>query len=366
MLQTVLVYSLLFLVMFGLCSNASKQNKWWCVVVALIIYSIIFGLRYGVGMDFFGYLKFYEKFRVSGGQIALRADFEGGFLFIMKQLALRNFHYGYFFGVVAFLQIFLLFYSIKKDRWIYPFLVVVFMLGGSWLNYANGLRQILAVCCFMVSLRFASEKKFIWHYAFIALAILMHNSAWILVVFYPILRFKEEWISNLKLQFILLGTSLILMQIDVIFNVLQHIDYFISVLGYKHYLGSYAIEDNWRIGLGFFLLLGMDVICIYFSNNVKGFFRSRFVIYIYNLYFVGILLKYALFGSQLIQRVNYYFYGLQVVFAAYVLFYLSKRNKLFFYILLGLYILTFVAILYRAETNTALYMFNWEVSNKLF
>lgn len=369
MLQTILVYSLLFFVMYVLCYYASKQNKWWAVVVALIIYSIIFGLRYGVGVDFFGYLEIYEKCRITDGQTLLYGKtFAPGFLFIMKTLALNNFHYGWFFGVVAFLQIFLVFLSVKKDRYIYPFLVITFMLGGSWLSYANGLRQILAVCCFMVSLRFAGEKKIIWHYIFICLAILMHNSAWILIIFYPLLWFKGEWFSNLKLQFILLGISLVIMQFDAIWGIMQYIDYGAELLGYERYLDvtEKLQSKELGIGLGFFIMLMINIICIYFSNDVKHFFNSRFLVYIYNFYFIGVLIAYAFLTSHIIQRVNYYFYGLQLIFAAYTLFYLSKENKKFFYLLLSLYFLTFVAILYRAEFNTAMYLFNWEVSYKGF
>ena len=198
----------------------------------------------------------------------------------------------------------------------------------------------------------------------------MHNTAWILIVFYPLLRLRDEWFSNLKLQFLLFGVSLVIMQFDAIFEVMQYLDYGAELLGYERYLDgreAYKVHNaDLRIGIGFVLMLLMNIICVYFSNDVKRFFDSRFLVYIYNLYFVGILIFYAFLSSHIIQRMNYYFYGLQFIFAAYTLFYLSKVNKKFFYLLLSLYFLTFVAILYRAESNTAMYLFNWEVFNKGF
>lgn len=364
MLQTILVYSLLFFVMYVLCYYASKQNKWWAVVVALIIYSIIFGLRYGVGVDFFGYLNIYEKFRLSGGDILLREDFEEGFLFIIKQLGYRNIHYGWFFGIIAFLQIFLVFYSVKKDKYIYPFLVITFFLGCSWLNFANGLRQILVMCLFFVSLRYATNKQFIWYYLFLCLAVLFHTSAIVLFLIYPLLWFKEEWFSNIKLQMFLLVLSLCLMRFDIILYLVDYIERGAILLGYDSFFEKrYAdrvLREHISLGIGFYINLFIDIICIIFSTEVKHWFRHRFIVYIYNLYFVGTLLFYIFINSAIIGRLNYYFYGFRFLFAAYVLYYLFYKRREFFYILLALFFLTYVAVLYRAESNTAMYLFNWQ------
>lgn len=361
--NTILIYISLFTIMFLLCKSANKENNWGYVFLAVIVYAIVFGCRYGVGKDFFTYEFIY--YAALNGFIEI-PNWEIGFIFIIKTLAKLRLHSSIFFGVIAFLQLILVFASVKKDRYVYAYLVFTYMIGCIWLAFSNGLRQELAFCFFVFALAFTDKKEWAKHYFFIVMAISMHNSAYLLLMFYPILLYKKEWFTNTKLQLALLilsyliGESKLLSQylflFDEIFSINAISDSYGVYLGYEDKLYSEVTK-----GLGYYIILLVDIILVANSTKIKKYICSNYLTVIYNFFFIGVILKHALIESHLIQRVNYYFYGFQFIVAAYALYYFYKSMSYkYFNLLLSLYMLTFVANMLKMESHTALFRFFWE------
>ena len=370
--QTYLLYTLLFLVMFLLAKRASDKGEWFWMILAILIYSIVFGMRYGVGMDHLAYLEDYQQLFFTGVDSQYE-DTEIGFRFIRDTLAKGGFHFAFYFGLIAFLQLWLVFKAVKKDRFIYPYLVIAFFLGCIWLTYSNGLRQQLAFAIFAYSLIFVENKKQLpIHYLVLLLALSMHNSAALLFIIAPLLLFKAEWFSNIKIQYALFAVAIVLGDLPQIEDWLMSMEGNFGVLeDYMEdtgYNGYFEYEDGEGIyieskskGVGYFLTLLRNIVLVYFSTETKKYnSNNKFVTYMYNLSFIGILLHYAFKNSQLIQRVNYYFYGCAYIFSAYILHYLYNKNRRAFWLLLVLYILTFIGVLYRMYDNTAAFYFFWQ------
>lgn len=362
--QTLFVYVLLFLIMF-LCGRKTAQTgKMTYVYVACLLYAIIFGLRYGVGVDFFGYLNGYESIRLYGAE---QSKQEIGFFYLTKFIAQLNLHYGFYFAIIAYLQVRLITEAVKQDKYIYPMLSVTFILGCIWLSYCNGLRQILAFCIYAYAIRCIIEKRPFKYYLLLSIAFLFHKSALLLIIFYPIFRKKKEWISNIKLQYLCLAIALLMMYTGYVQNFIKQMESVLSLTGYDVYTqGEYSkymiSSTNISLGMGFFITLIQNVLIIYQSNNAKKWLNNAYFTIIYNLFFLGVLIKYVFISSQLVNRINYYFLGFDYLVGAYVLYYLYRKKRNLFYVLLALYILTFVAILYRMNENTALYIFNFQDS----
>ena len=136
-IQTLLVYILLsiFVVFFCYVSAKQKREKW--MYIAIAIYALVFGFRYGVGVDFISYKEIYEC--ILAGRPSYY-EFEPGFMFFIYLLTDMGFPSEIFFMLIAFFQIFFVFKGIdNKD--IYPYLAFTFMAGCVWLTYSNGLRQ---------------------------------------------------------------------------------------------------------------------------------------------------------------------------------------------------------------------------------
>ena len=355
--QTLIVYLSLALIFIFSCNKAKKYNNWKITLFPIIIYAIIMGVRYKVGIDYSAYLSMY---------LAYYGDerIEPGFQLLLSTLRDFNFHYSVFFGTVAFLQIYFIYRAIKQYPDLYSFLAFTFMFGCVWYDYANGLRQELAFCIFVFSLKFILEKKWLRHYLLIALAFTMHKSAIVLSILYPLFQLKKDWFTNVKIQLLLLVGALFLMQINVIQSAVQHLEGAITLLGYDNYLEGRSeekITTDVELGIGFFVILCINIILIANSNKVKKYFNRTWLSYAYNLYFIGVLWQYIFITSQLFNRINYYLYGFQYIIAAFTLAYLwNTKRKLQFSLLVCLYLLLFTGYISSIETSSIGYIFYWQ------
>ena len=194
------------------------------------------------------------------------------------------------------MQIFFVSKSIKPDKYVYPYFVFTFMIGCTWLVYANGLRQVLAFAIFVYSIRFIEQRKLVNYCIAIVVAMLMHKTALLLFVIYPILCVKEDWTGSVKIQLICLVIAFLLSEIRLIQNVLGYVEDLAIVMGYEKYFETkneetYKLIENTELskGLGFYILFALDIVLVGFSNKYKKYFNNRFLLYIYNLYFIGSL-----------------------------------------------------------------------------
>lgn len=362
--QTIIIYLSLFGFMLLCCKQAKKTGRWGYVIFAVLVYSVVFGMRYDVGVDQLAYLESYKSSSINPFNINYY-HYESGFRLLMMSLIDRGAHFAWFFGVIAFMQLFLVFSSIRPHRDVYPFLVFTFMMGCIWLTYANGLRQQLAFCFFALSVLFVERKQWWWYYVMVALAISMHKTAVLLVLFYPLLRYNEEWFKNEKVQIGLLLVAIVIGNMGFIQNYLGQLETYATLLGYEDYFQNQYSEKMYeaieRKGIGYYVLLLTNIILVWFSTKYKQYFKSKYVSYIYNFYFLGVLMNYAFAGSQLLQRINYYFYGFGFIVGAFALLYAKKNNKKTYWVLGAMYVLTFAATMFRMEDNTALFRFFWQV-----
>ena len=358
-IQTILIYLILTIVLYFASKSAEQNNKFLPIVGAIFLYAVIFGLRTGVGVDFWGYKEWYD-IAVAGFDV--NSDTEVGFNLLIKTCVNLGLPFSVFLFNVAFIQLLLVYLSVKPYKPAYSMLALTFMLGCIWLTYANGLRQQIAFCIFAYSIQFIADRSIIKHYLCILIACLFHSSAILLVIFYPLFLLRAEFFHKLSIQYILLGISLMLSTMSIVSNIVVPLEQFAEVLGYGYYFDNKEIEfsEDVHIGLGFFINLLLAIFIIYNSNFVKGYYKHPFVSIIYDLLFIGIIWQYVFIDSHLFSRINYYLLGFQYIFAALSLAALRKTRPYQYYIILGLYILIFIATLYRMKDNTALFVFNWQ------
>src|SRR5690554_4002067 len=152
MLQSIIVYSLLMFTMILFAVYAARRNgyistsglvvkrSFWRfeIIFPLILFAIIFGMRYDVGVDHLSYLeKYLERFHAGKNDLLFN---------LLSELGWRlNLHYVVYFSIIAFIQVFFFFYAFKNERYLYPFLVFFLFTNGEWLNWMNVIRQALAM-----------------------------------------------------------------------------------------------------------------------------------------------------------------------------------------------------------------------------
>lgn len=363
MLQTVLVYSTLsaiFILLFYLRS-LNKNNSLYAIL-AILLFSIVMGVRYGVGVDYLAYKDLYETYRQY--RIIDYFRMEYGFALIIKLCAILDCHYTVFFGLIAFFQAFLIFKTFEDREYLYPYLAYTFMIGCIWYEFCNGMRQELAFCLFVFAIKYIQNKKFLPYLITIIVASLIHRSGILLLLLYPLFYKNNDWFKSISIQYIFLCVALILSQLNIIDPVLNIISPYLHILNYEDYLNNSPekLSHEVSIGLGFVNLLCIHLIQIFYSNKVKRYFKDISFNIIYSIYLIGVIWNYLFLHSQLFLRFNYYLLGLQFIVSAYVLRYLHKKSIPMFCLLLLLYFLIFISFLIDSETSYFKYYFFWQAN----
>ena len=147
-LQTLCVYIFVGLVLYVGSKRSASSGNMSNILIAISIYALIFGLRYGVGYDTNAYIESYSDY----GKGYVEKEIEPGFLFLNQSIYSLGLPSWFFLSVVAFLQLGLVYFAYRREKNVYAYLSLTFMLGCVWLSYSNGLRQVLAFCFFVSSI----------------------------------------------------------------------------------------------------------------------------------------------------------------------------------------------------------------------
>lgn len=306
-----------------------KRSFWrFEVIFPLILFAIIFGMRYDVGVDHLGYLEGYLNKEYVGKNEPL--------FFLFSEIGWKlNWHYVLYFGVIAFTQAVFFFYAFKNERYIYPFLVFFLFTNGEWGFWMNGIRQALAMCIWIFSIKYIEDKKFWKYLIWCVVATLIHKSAIVLIVFYPILRNGRDYFKSIPLQLILLGSAFILKEVFyVVFSYIEPlINTYTNILGSDMYSGynTEVLMESFRksdgTGLVYLFRIILNVIIILYSKRLKLYYNSKRFNIIYFFFFIGILTMYVFpVGFISLTRPFRYFYIFQSIMYAFFLYYLFKTK----------------------------------------
>lgn len=362
MLQSLFVYPLLILVMLYFAYVGRAKESWKYMVYACLAYAVVYGMRYGVGVDYFAYKEAYEVLAGRFGETDYVMKMEVGFRLSSKALALTGVHYTVYFGLIAFLQLLLTFWAFRDKPRAYPYLVFTFMVScAMWLTYSNGLRQIIVVGMWIWAIRLAVERRVIAYYAVVLCGVLFHTSSALLLPMYPAIRYlPRDWCRSIVLQLALLGGALVLMKINVVQRLFAQLDTFLLISGYDVYAQSNQAENvdaEVSIGVGFVLNLFLIVVVILYSKRMKDYFNSALLSAFYNFFLIGVVLKYVFLSSNVFGRINYFFINLEFIVLAAMLCYAHRNDRRLFWCLVGLSALNFLAIVIKGGENSADYIF---------
>lgn len=359
-IQSYLVYILLAIILIYGAKETHRTKCYAYLMYVIIIYGIVFGLRYGVGTDCIQYIKIYKN-----AQAGIYSDkIESGYNILMELFTTMELPSWCFMGFIALAQLSLIIYAFKDKSDVIPYIIFTFMLGCTWLTYANGMRQTLAFCIFLVAIYYAQKQRIIIYLGLIVLALLIHKSAVILLFLYPRIRMNGTRILPIKYQYILFIIAFILGRIAIIQNLMSYVEIGAEYLGYDAYFDNFR-EEKWfkelNYGIGYYINILLILIIFRYSYL---FVKSKIVSTFYNFFFIGVLLKYAFLSSSVIQRVNYYFYGFDYIVGAIILYLLHKYRKMSaIYILTSIYILIFIGVLSKMYDNDSAFYFIWQAND---
>lgn len=303
----------------------------YCFLFALplLTFAVVFGIRYGVGVDHINYLDIYLY------GYRWRQD-EPIFVIVQNFFALNNFTYPVYFGFLSFLQVFLFFMAFRKEPKLLVWLVVFLFFDGLIGSWNNIIRASIAGCIWIYSIDFIVEKRIIPYLVCILFAIGFHYSSVILVIAYPLFYKGVDFFGKVKLQYILLATAFIVrFSFSRFVGVFEPIINMFSTISvkYEYYTADKIMQGGNEVlqigtSLAFYFVILVNIVIIAYSHKMHEYYNSRKFNVVYNIYFIGILLFYVFpLGFLLMTRPFRYFYFFRPIMLAYFALYLYENRK---------------------------------------
>lgn len=368
MLQSIIVYTLTGLILYALGRNLALRDarmqrtfhhpaSFWCTEIwlSILVFAIVAGLRYNVGVDHLVYLQFYEDMAKQGW--ITRETLELGFLFIMKVFTELNLHFFFFFAFLAAVQLFFVYYAFRNKKYLLPYIGLFIMLGPFFLNWMNGIRQCLAMCIFVFLVEFIEKRKLIPYTIGILVAFSLHKSAIMLFPLYFILWKPFKWGQNRTITFILLFLAITIGLTPTWLSLINKLEGFLSFMGYDYYsenIQRITEEANRSVSWGPSRLgdLFITLFILWYYPKMKQYYaHDKQLPYYFILFFFGAC-SYNLFinTSHIFLRPAMYFTIFKLPLTAYLLVYLKKKHFKLSYSLLAVIAYTYIYFeIYKAS-----------------
>jgi len=276
MIESFIVYTFLLLAMVSLSRVYASVplNKHYGINeitfwIIILLFSLFMGMRYNVGVDYPAYLNMYHN--AANGVLPNVEILFSCFTYFLAQLSI---HYSVYFGLLAGAQVVFLYLTFKdEDVKILPYLSFILIAGSYFLGWMNVIRQNLVLCIFIYTIPTLLLKRRITIYlCVVVLLSLVHKSALILIVFYPLLYRRQDYTFNIYLQLLIFSIAFVFGRIGIVNNFLEYgFNIFSKILGYSSYEYLKALDRTVEIntGLGVLVLYTIDIIIIAFSNKLK-------------------------------------------------------------------------------------------------
>lgn len=379
MAESFLVYSVLtaFMVCCGIStahrepryagySGQYRDQSFFTLPTLLLLlgFAFVFGCRWDVGVDYPHYL--YQYLTRGGERHELL--FHGVQMFFVD----NGFHFAFFFGFWAFVDIAGLFYCVKRYPFLFPFLALMLMLGSLYLSMMNTMRQHAAIAVFLISLRYIDEKKLLKYCAGCLVAFLLHKSAVILFALFPLFVKRKDWFRRIPVQLLLYGVCFYLQfHFSTVVGLIEKpFAMFSDSLDYGRYNMDMLLDDRWsrdkfgrNTGFGSLANILRVVPVILYSGKMKAYYKSSYFEMLYSLWFIGVMASF-LFGSSIIlNRIVMYFTHFSPIVFSFFLYYCFSTKRTVDMAVGCVIILVFLALFINIVTNpmsTAQFSFFWQ------
>ena len=329
--------------------------------VALILVSLIVGLRYKVGIDWEGYKTNFEFIKVHPHLHFTDQQMEPGFFLINKIIAKAKLSYEWMFLIMAAITWYFLFKSLPK--FLLP-LFIFFLFTDEYFFWGmNGVRQFAAISIWLFSIKYIIKKDFLKYAIIILFGSLFHRSILILLIFYFIpyikLNYKFLWLSLFGISFIIGSSNYILNIVESIILLIGQKIGFIGVYSRYIEINSFIINQQTHQGLGFIFKIIINLLIIFFSGNVIKLYPQTAIYFI--LFFIGTILFNMAYNIQLLGRFNNYFLIMRPLLLSIIVWHFWKIPKLRIPIVgfCALYFSLFLIAIYNSSNLCSPYQFSF-------
>lgn len=339
----------------------------WELWLSILLFAVIMGMRYDVGVDYTSYLSIYKTYFNRN----IPSD-TTEFLFHNYSLLLakKDVHFSVFFGVIAFIQILFLYLALRKQQYLIASFVFVFFTSGLFFSFMGGVRQTIVCALFVFSIEFIKRKQPLPYFIIILVGFFIHKSALVLIPLYFLLVFDFDWFKNRWLQVFLLLSAVTISSLNVWDNFLDILSKLVIISGYDEDYGKLSYSLSWSTeeynkSVRYYVPLVIYIINSLFSLRVKETFKETSFKILYNLYFIGALSFFVFYNNHLLRRPILYFNTTGVIVCAYFLYFFIRRAKydLKYVFISIIYIILHLGVFYAyiASDFHTQYKFFWEI-----
>ena len=362
-LQTVFVYTLLACLMFFFAKKAEEKDKPILHLLPIIIFTLIIGLRYCVGIDWENYRAIYEEeLKYMSYAQMLDTRYEIGFVTIVYLCHLFQLPTYMLFVCFAAIQIIFLYLALKEERGILPYIYLAFILSGIAIQgFCNVMRQDVAFCIFLYALKYVKRDKIIKYFLLCALAVCFHKSALILFPLCFIWIRRNSLFNNQLVQCTLFLACVFLPFLNPVEYILSVLNDLIAAMGYEDYVDSALdLTTNSKIGPTRLMMIITNIVIILNSKNIKSYYENTLVNKIYDLFFIGICCYFLFLGNMMFGRITLYFTNVAFIMYGYSLHYWLQTKTSKHIISIGIISLmlmvSYSSLLFNCTKNTDAYV----------
>lgn len=248
----------------------------WEMLLSFAVFTLVAALRYHTGWDHEYYLMDYEGYQNSG--TILRSDFEFGFRFIESLFADLGFHYSVFFGFLGFINIFFLYFAIRKQLSVIPWVGLCLVLGPYFIHLMNTMRQGMVESFFVSFSVLIIYRKFLPYLIIAILCASFHKVAFLIIPIYLLgivtIKIKRRYLFLIYLGFFILGQfpCIIAYAIDLFSDVIRLYGYG-KYVDLMHNNANFAFMRN-PFGLMSLLILVLHIALIDLYPKLKKHFAG--------------------------------------------------------------------------------------------
>jgi len=173
-----------------------KKNRFALAFFFVLLTFLVMFRHKSVGNDTRNYIHFFEEFSRMDWSKLRNLTIEVGYAYLNKFVSIISSNPQFFLAVAAVAVSAMIFPTYKRLCRDSSLTIVLFCALSTFVMMFSGIRQMLAIGLGFVAYEFTRNKKFIAFLLCVAIAMLFHSSAFMLLLMYPLYhaRITKKWL----------------------------------------------------------------------------------------------------------------------------------------------------------------------------
>lgn len=298
-------------------------------VIYIILYTLIVGLRYDVGVDYHNYKELYDEYVVSYPLSPNRLNgstIEPAYDALLKFMAGLDLHYSFFFIFNAFLNIYFLYIFARRYPKQEALILFFYIASMSFFDTFNAIRQMTAFFMYLCTIRYIERKQFFKYIISILAISCFHRSIFMMLPFYFFINYRIPGNRLLYIGLVFICYMYKDRISDFIWTVIFDglLQYLTGIKDASYLVKTDALSiesSSGSLGLMHIIILFLDILIIWNIENLRQFYKSINLNIYFNLFLIGACLYFVSSGSITLIRLNMYFFNILFVMLAFLTYY---------------------------------------------